>query len=265
MDEKPNYFRVATGLPAHGVVLVFGTIGSLVGLFRGLYWPLLLFGAAEAFYLLILPSLPPFRSFVDARAAAEKAHRLAVDLERIAGKLSPNAKSRLDALNRTRDRILDALRAMGAPQDMERQWRARLDEVAGAALRLLVAVDSTRVDDRDQRLLDSEVRELHEEIAKGGDGPAKAARQQRLELLEKRAGGTGLLKEQRDAAVVQFETLEDLFKELSVQALAGRDAQAFSQRLQGLQAQIDAASQTVAALDRHAATSSELAELKVTR
>lgn len=265
MPDKPNYFREAVGLPAHKLLLFVGIVASLGGLWRGHTWPLLVFAAAELFYLLVLPLLPPFRAWIDRRDAEEKAYQRRVDLERIATRLSPNAKARLDGAVRMRGKILDAIKAMSAPDSMERAWKAKLDELMNAALRILVAVDSTRADDRDQRLLDTEIKELEAEVGKLNDGPAKAAKAQRLELLKKRAGGTGLLREQRDAAVTQFETLEDLLKTLLEQALAGRDAAAFGQRLEMLSAQVEAAGETVAALDRHAETASELAALKANR
>lgn len=65
--------------------------------------------------------------------------------------------------------------------------------------------------------------------------------------------------------MTQLETLEDLLEDLLSQALAGRDAAAFGERLQGLSAQLDAMGDTVAALDRQAGTSAELAELKATK
>jgi hypothetical protein len=74
-----------------------------------------------------------------------------------------------------------------------------------------------------------------------------------------RSGGRGRLAQQREAAVAQFETLEDLLRELQDQALAGRDSAAFGARLATLSAQVEAMGETVAELDRAAETSSELA------
>lgn len=262
MPDKPNYFQEAVGLPYHKAFVLAAVIGSAAGLWRGSYVPLFVFGIAELIFLLVVPGLPGFRRRIDAQKAAEAAHVKAVDLDRIASKLSPNAKARLDGVVRQRQKILDALRTMSAPESMEREWRAKLDELVNAGLRLLVAVDGTRVDDRDVRFQDSELKELREAIAKLADGPAKAAKQQRLELLEKKAGGTGRLRDQREAAVTQFETLEDLLDELQAQALAGRDAAAFGQRLGQLSTQVEALGETVAALDKASETSSELNVLK---
>jgi hypothetical protein len=262
MADKPNYLKEALALNAHKLLLLAGVVISVGGLWRGSVVPLLLFAVAEGFYVLVLPALPGFRAFVDRAHAEEAAHRFAVDLERIASKLSPNAKSRLDGVNRMRSKILDALRAMNAPDSMARDWQVKLDELSSAALRILVAVDGTRVEGRDQRFLESQIKELEAEVAQASAGPARSAKEQRLDLLRKRAGGTDLLKEQREAAVTQFETLEDLLKELQDQALAGRDAAAFGQRLGTLQAQIDAVGETVGALDRHREISSELAPFK---
>ncbi|MBI5543286.1 MAG: hypothetical protein HY901_05320 [Deltaproteobacteria bacterium] len=262
MPDKPNYFREAVGLPAHKVLLLVGVVASLAGLWRGHGWPLLAFLVAEAFYLFILPTLPAFRAWVGRNKAGEAAHQKAINLDRIASRLSPNAKARLDGVTRVRGKVLDSMHAMSAPDSMLRDWTVKLDELVNAALRILVAVDGTRVDDRDQRFLQSEIKDLEAEVAKANEGPAKAAKQQRLDLLKKRAGGTGLLKEQREAAVTQLETLEDLLKDLQDQALAGRDAAAFGQRMASLQVQIQAAGETVAMLDRQSETSSELAVLK---
>ena len=265
MADKPDYFREAAGLNAHKLVLVVGGLASLLGLWRCSLWPLALLAVAEVVFLVVLPALPGFRAWVDRQKADQGAHAKAVDLERIATRLSPNAKSRLDGVTRMRGKILDALKAMDAPDSMQREWGAKLALLTNASLRILVAVDNTRVEDRDTRFLDGEIKELEAELASLADGPAKSAKQQRLEVLRKRAGGTGLAKEQREAAVTQFETLEDLFKELLDKALTGRDAAAFGARLQSLQAQIEAAGETVAALDRAAETSAELAALKAAK
>ncbi|HEY3449144.1 MAG TPA: hypothetical protein VGK67_22495 [Myxococcales bacterium] len=262
MSDKPSYLSVALGLNLHKAILLAGAVGTVFGLWRGTWAFFFLFLAVEAFYLLALPLLPGFRRWVDQTHASEAAHQKAVDLDRIAGKLSPNAKARLDGVTRTREKILDAVRTLNAPEAMEREWRAKLDELVNASLRILVAIDGTRVDDRDTRLLESEINDLKAELAKLPDGPAQAAKAQRLEVLERRSGGKGKLAEQREAAVTQFETLEDLLKELQDQALAGRDSAAFGQRLAKLSAQIEAAGETVAALDRASETSSELAALR---
>jgi len=262
MSHKPDYLRAALALPAHKLLLVVGAVAAAAGLWRGHLWPLALFALAELAFVLVLPALPAFRAFVDRGAAEEAAHQKAVDLERVALKLSPNARSRLDGVQRTCARIMDALKAMDAPASMERAWGAQLGELSGAALRILVAIDQTRVEGRDERFLAAQIEELQGELARAGDGPAKAAKEQRLEVLKRRAGGAGPLREQREAAVTQFETLEDLLKELLDQAVAGRDASAFGRQLQALQARAEALGETVAALDRRRESAAELALLK---
>lgn len=265
MGEKPNPFAVAARHPVHGVLLLIGSVAAVAGLFHGSFWPVAAFAAAETFYLLVVPVLPPFRAWVDRTHAQEMAHRKTVDLERIASKLSPNAKSRLDGISRVRAKILDAMRTMNAPDSMTRDWRVRLDELRSAALRILVAIDTNRADAREERMLASEIRDLETEVSARGDGPAKAAKVQRLALLKKRAGAAGLVGEQREAAITQLETLEDMLKEILDQALAGRDSESFGRRLESLSAQVEAVRETVSALDQHAETVSELAVFKAGR
>jgi len=275
MADKPNYLREAARLPAHKLCVVLGIVATVLGLTRachgnvclwpGSLWPLGLFVVAEVIFLVVLPALPGFRAYIDRLKAEEEAHRRAVDLERIATRLSPTAKSRLDGVMRLRGRILDSLKTMSAPDSMQREWQVKLAELTSASLRILVAVDNTRIDDRDTRLLDSEIKELTAELAGLADGPAKSAKVQRLEVLRKRAGGSGVVKEQPEAAVTQFEIIEDLLKTLLDQALVGRDSAAFGGRLQSLQTQIEAAGETVAALDRGAETAAELAALKAAK
>ncbi len=265
MRDQPSYLKEAAASPTNKLILAVGAIACVGALFRGHSWPLLVLLAIEAFVVLVLPLLPCFRASVDKRLAEERTHRRAVELEKIALRLSPNAKSRLDGINRLQGRILDAVRTLDAPEAMAAQWRVRLAELVNAALRLLVAIDTTRADGRDARFLSSEVETLASEVAKLPEGPVRAAKEQRLSVLQKRAGGATGLAEQREAAVTQLETLEDLLEDLLSQALAGRDAAAFGERLQGLSAQLDAMGDTVAALDRQAGTSAELAELKATK
>lgn len=259
MKDQPDYFAHARKSPVHGAILFTGIVASGAGLWRGTAWPLVVFVVVELLYLFVLPATPPYRRRLDIEHAAERKRQRALELERIAGKLSPNAKSRLNGINRLRDRILDGLKTLGEESALEREWTVRLEQLVNAALRILVAVDATRADDREQRHLQRQYDELRAELETMKDGPAKAAKSQRLEVLGKRLGGLGLTREQREAAIVQLETIEDLLQEMLSTNLSGRDAEAFAQRITTLQAQIEAAGDSVGALDRHAELTAELA------
>jgi hypothetical protein len=260
---KPDYFRLATRHRYHGALLVAFAIGSLAGWWHGSWVPFLVLGAAELLYLFVVPNHPAFRRACDRELAGDEARARARDLERIAGKLSQVAKSRYDGIVRLRQQILDAMKTLGASEALQAQWKPKLDALVNQALRILVAVDATRADDRDKRLLESDVRQLEQEIAAlPAGGAAKAAKQQRLELARQRLADFATTWDQREAAVTQLDTVEDLLKELLAQGLNGRDAAAFGQRLDRLSAQIAAAGESVAALDRHSENHDELAELK---
>lgn len=261
MAEKPDYFKEAVRHPLHQALIAAGVIALVASLWHGALWPVLLFAALEAAYLVIAPRWPPFQRSCDQAAAKEATDRRKLDLERIASRLSPAAKSRLDGILRQRARALDTMKALSPGDPLGRLWEARLDSLSDAALRILVAVDSNRADDRQLRALQSDVQDLEAEIAGLSDGAAKKAKLQRLELARRRLGGFSGLKDQREAAIAQLETLEDLLSELLAQGLTGRDSDTFAQRMDALSAQIQAAGESVAALDRTAGSEDELRRL----
>jgi hypothetical protein len=262
MREKSNYLKEAAAHPTHRLFLIVAAIASVAGLWRGSAWPLVLFAIAEALVLLVVPRLPAFRQSCDQRHAEEREHQRRVELEQIASRLSPNAKSRLDGIVRTRNQILDSLRTLSESRALEATWAPRLASIESAALRILVSVDSTRADARDRRFLESDVKELEAKVAAMPEGAARAAQAQRLELARRRVADQAKIEDQRQAAIAQLETIEDLLQDLLSRGLAGRDSEAFAGRIDGLALQIDASSESVASLDRHAETEAELAALK---
>ncbi len=261
MADKVDYFKEAVRHPLHQALIAAGVIAAVASLWRGTFWPLFFFALAEGAYLVLAPRWPPFQRACDRAAALAAMERRKLDLERVASRLSPTAKSRLDGVLRTKARILDSMKTLSPSDPLGRLWESRLDSLGDAALRILVAVDSNRADDRQQRGLQSDVQELEAELAGLADGAAKKAKLQRLELARRRLGAFSGLKDQREAAVAQLETLEDLLSELLAQGLAGRDDEAFAQRMDALSAQVQAAGESVAALDRAAGSEDELRRL----
>jgi len=265
MAERPSYLREAATLPLHQAFVLCGGVAILVGLWRGLFWPLPVVVGLEVLYLLVVPQLPAFRRRCDVEWAQEQARQHALELERVAARLSPIARSRLEGLRRLQGRILDAMKTLPGSAALEQEWAPRLRALMNAALRILVSVDGTRADDRDERSLRADLEELESEVAKLSDGPLKDAKAQRLVLTRKRLGDLGRIREQREAALVQLDTLEDTLQHLLTQGLAARDAAAFGEQLEGLAAQVEAAGETVTALDRFAGTEAELASLRASR
>jgi hypothetical protein len=262
MREQPDYFKEAVRNPYHQAILVAGVIAIVAGLWIHTWWPLLLVGIGEVAYLIVVPASPKFRRACDRAAAQEASTQRKVELERVASRLSTAAKSRYDGIQRQRSRILDSMKSLSSSDALGREWELRLDSLCDAALRILVSVDAIRADDRDGRLLQTDVQDLEAETAKLPEGAARAAKLQRLELARKRLAGLGGLKDQREAAVAQLETVEDLLQDLLTKGLSGRDSAAFASRIDALTAQVEAAGESVAALDRAAEGEAELAQLK---
>lgn len=263
MREKPNYLKEAAAHPWNRAALLTAAVASVVGFWQGTPWVLVACVAAEALYLIVVPLLPSFRRACDRELETQRARRRALELEQIASRLSPNAKSRLDGIVRTREKILDSMRSLAEARSLEQQWIGRLDALVRSALRILVSVDSTRADERDRRFHESEVKQIETEIARlPEDSAARAAKAQRLELAKKRLSSFAKLQDQREATIAQLETIEDMLQDLLAQCLAGRDADAFAGRIDALAAQISAAGESVAELDRYAEAEAELAALK---
>ncbi len=261
MREQPDYFKEAVRHTYHQVILVAGLMAMVAGLWHHAWWPFLLVAVVEVAYLLVMPASPQFRRTCDRAAAREASYQRKVDLERIATRLSTAAKSRYDGVLRQRSRILDAMKTLSSSDPLGSEWEARLDSLGNAALRILVSVDANRADDRQGRLLQADVEELEAQIAKLPEGPPRAAKQQRLELARKRLSSQGALKDQREAAVAQLETIEDFLQDLLAKGLSGRDSAAFAARIDALTAQAEAAGESVAELDRSAEDEAELAQL----
>jgi hypothetical protein len=222
-------------------------IALVASLWHGVFWPVLFFALAEGACLAMAP-----RRSCDRAAAQEANRQRRLELERIAPRLSPAAKSRLDGSLRQTTRIPDSMKTLSAGDSLGRLLEARLDALGDAALRILMAVDSNRADDRHLRALQVDVQELEAEIAGLAEGAAKNAKRQRRELAQKRLGGFSGLRDQPEAAIAQFETIEGLLGDLLAQGLSGRDGAAFAERMDALSAQVQAAGESAAALDRAA-------------
>ena len=259
---RHSYRQEALSEPLHAITLPGALLLAAWGAFSGRYALLALAAALEVGYLILYPLLPGFRRKCEAAWARDDAQAGRDQLQATASHLSENARARLRTLERHRETILGQLRAMPEGESTAGLWSARLDELVAAGLRILLALDSAPPNPRAAAFDDTEIKRLEQELAQAHDGPAKAAKQQRLENLKARAGRGPNLAEQREAARVQLDTLEDLLEDLERASLEGRDAAAFGARLEQTAALVESARQSVAALDGHAPAQAELAESK---
>lgn len=239
--DRPDYFHEALTHPLHKTALGLLAIALVACLWRRL-WPLaLLMIAAEGIYLAIAPRLPAFRRLCDDKRAREYERKRAAMLEQIASRLSTNAKARYDGVLRVRGKILDTLRTQPNPEVLEALWMPRLKLLAEWALRLLVSIDATRADSRDQRALEGEVELLEREIGALGEGSATlAVKRQKLAMTRDRLQRFAKLKDQREAAIVQLEIIEALMDDLLAKGLASHDEDAFASQLELLSGQVEA-------------------------
>src|SRR5207237_7449198 len=129
-------------------------------------------------------------------------------------RLSPNADSRLRGLERLRETALAQL-----PPPLRERWAPRLTELVEAAAQLLLWLDANPPP---RSPPGPDMEKLRAELAAAPPGPAREAKEQRLALLEARAGRAPQLAEQRQAAVVQLDTLQDLLEDLAAAPLEGR-------------------------------------------
>lgn len=257
-----SYTQEALSEPLHALTLPAALILAAYAVFSGRWAVLAVAAALELGYLLLYPLRPAFRRKCEAGWARDDAQARRDEVARIAQRLGENARARLRSLERHRDQILDQLAAWREGQSLQAAWQPRLEELVSNGLRLLLAIDAGAPNVRAAHADDGELARLRQELAASKPGPARDAKAQRLELLEARAGRGPNLAEQREAAVVQFDTLEDLFEDLERAALEGRDAAAFGARLAQVNALVEATRQSVAALESHQASAGELAEAR---
>lgn len=253
---RHSYLREALTESVHGLVLPIAALLLAGGVFSG-RWSLAFLGVVlEGGYLLVWPMLPGFRRSCDERWAKFERQDQQSRFDTLVQKLSANAQSRLRTLTRAREEILTQFASRADGRVLAESWSPRLDALCEAALSLLLAIDSTPAQAASastNEVSSAEVQRVRAELEKAPAGPLRDALEQRLSLLEAREKRGPKLQEQRATAVVQFETLEDLVTDLRTSVLEGRDANAFGHRLNEVSALVDAARESVNALDAHAA------------
>lgn len=257
-----SYVKEALSEPMHALCLPAALLLAAYAVFSARPGLLAVAAAIEGSFLLVYPLLPVFRRKCQAAWARDDAQGRRDQLQRLSQGLGENARARLHSLERHRDAILNQLAAWPEGQSLQAAWSPRLEELIAAGLRILLAVDAAAPNPRAAGFDGGEIARLEQELAGAHPGPARDAKAQRLELLKARAGRGPNLAEQREAAVVQFDTLEDLLEDLERAALEGRDAAAFGARLSQVNALVEAARQSVAALEAHQPAAGELAEAR---
>ncbi|MBS2029835.1 MAG: hypothetical protein JST54_18180 [Deltaproteobacteria bacterium] len=258
---RHSYLQEALSEPLHALTLPAALLLGAWAVFSGRYGLFALGAALEGGFLLLYPLMPGFRRKCEAAWARDDAQAGRDRLQASAAHLSENAKARLRSLERHRETVLTQLRAWPDGESAAGRWSARLDELVAAGLRILLALDAAPQATA-AAFDDSEIKRLEQEVARAHDGPAKTAKQQRLEHLKARTGRGPNLAEQQEAARVQLDTLEDMLEDLERATLEGRDAAAFGARLEQTAALVESARQSVAALEAQAPGQAELAEAK---
>ena len=239
MVEKRSHLSAALTEQGHALAGLLAAALLAVGVLRGPAW-LAFAGVALEIAWVAFATLSPGRRSRRAQEWAlddrdQRRDRLQASMLR----LSPNAQSRMRALLALRETALGQLPA----GDFRERWHARLDELVEVGLQLLVQLDANP-----PRAPGDDLGNLRSEVAAAPPGPAREAKAQRLALLQERAARTGSAAQQREAAVVQLDTVQDLFEDLARAPLEGRDPAALSARLTEVLALTGAARDSIAAL-----------------
>ncbi len=260
---RPSYLKAAINHPMHRTLLGVLIVLLAICLWRRLWSLAFLLIAAEGLYLFLAPRLSPFQKACDDQNARVEAQKRAATLDQIASRLSTNAKARYDGVQRVCGKFLDTLRAQPSPEALEALWTPRLRTLSEWALRLLVSIDATRADSRDQRALEREIESLEREIAELAEGSAtQAAKQQKLALTRSKLERFAKVKDQREAAIVQLEIIEGVLDDLLAKGLSGHDEAAFGAQLELLSGQVDALGDSLSGMARQQSDAYALDSLK---
>jgi hypothetical protein len=242
-----SYFQEALFEQAHGLFLVPSLFLVGGGLLTFNPFFILMGMALEGGYLLIAPRRASYRRRVDARWAMQARADQQGRWDLLTRKLPDNAQARLRTLTLGREQVLTQLAASPQSQALQALWAPRLDALVDAGLELLLAIAAVPPAAQAAAQLQADADALEKELAQTPPGPAHDARTQRLEHLRRQLAA-GAASQQRDAAIVQYDMLEDLIRELQGASLAGRDVGSFSAELEKLRHLIEAARQSQAAL-----------------
>ncbi|MCL5097728.1 MAG: hypothetical protein M1608_09410 [Candidatus Omnitrophica bacterium] len=278
MDEPPpNYRREFLRSPHHGwVALITLGLGFLsaspLGLIAG--------GTAYVLSWIYLPDMPFFQRWVDrrheaARRAAAMAQVAAFIKRRdaILDELSPACRQRYDALAEVCRNIeaasVDSPIATGSEADPRLR---KLDELMWTFLRLLSIEESlerfleterredvpelTREAEQEVARLNAELQEMKDQVKDQGAGPALesrqrllSSRQERLEVLRKRLQRIEQARQNLALIVSEQERLDQQIKLIRADAVASRNADALTARIDATVVHLDQTNKWLAELD----------------
>jgi hypothetical protein len=219
-EEKPliNYVREAAVLPLN---VAFATVSMLsLGAMLLLRLPgeitwgaLMLMGAAEMFYLRLMPQSKRFRAAVEAKHAVMlKAVEQNLQTVSYLKDLREKELERFSRLFETKNKIIAHLQKKQKAAGDERLLE-RLDQLETHYVQLLYAVSEyqkllERPDDKGG--VEDQINKLEAELQGASPKVADMIRQ-RIALLKKRSHRTEELKEDLRVALIQLDNLDDTF------------------------------------------------------
>ncbi len=273
-ETPPNYRREFLRSPHH---VVFGLLTLGVGFMSGMLLPLIVGATLYALGWIYLPDLPFFRRRVDQRREAAKQAALLAQVEQFKAKrdslldsLSPARRSRYHALAEVcRDIETASADSPLAASDPAGDPRLRkLDELMWTYLRLLGIEESL------ERFLETErredvprvVREAETEAArltqeaeelkkKGGGGTLETkqrylgSRLERLEVLKKRQQRIEQAQANVQLVASEQDRLDQQIKLLRADAVATKNADALTARIDATVEHLDQTNKWLAEMD----------------
>ncbi|MHB9008894.1 MAG: hypothetical protein ACYDC1_18445 [Limisphaerales bacterium] len=271
--QPPSYRREFARSPHHGWMAL-----ATVGLGFLSAQPLFLIAGVTAYALgwLYVPDLPLFRRWVDRRT--EAAQRLAQQAqvaaflrkrEALLGGLSPTRRDRYRDLGEVCRNIEAASTEGGTPPAANDPRLRKLDELMWTFLRLLTIEESLErfleTERREDvpalvREADGELARLNSEIealrAKGNASILDSrqrllgSRQERLEVLKKRLQRIDQAKENLALVVSEQERLDQQIKLIRADAVASRNAEALSARIDATVEHLDQTNKWLSEMDQ---------------
>ncbi|MFZ1729713.1 MAG: hypothetical protein WBQ23_06590 [Bacteroidota bacterium] len=248
MNTYGTYFLKALKSPI-GLIVVGGL--GIITLASGNILPLLAALAGEAMFVAGAPLLPAWRRYIDGRETS-------LALDEAADKTKAELAA-LPAADQQRYRRLEATangirqnyaQYSDASRDFLGTMSARIDEMLGRYLRMLIAKDSytkhlavNSASELELRItkLDGEI--LHdEERVREVKNKQRAVLSQRLEKLRKAEGDSALLE-------AQLGTLEEMVMLLKEQAITMKEPEEITAQLDSLMGEIENTESTVTAIE----------------
>jgi hypothetical protein len=248
-DKPPGrlaWLRTAFLAPANLIGLSGAAGATLV---TGQTLPVIVAGALEAFYLVVVGINPRLRRV--ARAAPDAA-RGEEEVEMLLAELAPSQREHYHRLRDLKEKIESNYRKLPWGRVLAASSESRVDALLTSFLRLLSTLNGYRryLSVADRQALERELRELEAEATGEASPRLREVKGKRVEILSKRLQRFTQAEESRAVVSHQLASIEDLLRLTHEQSIAIRDPEHVTRQLDALSVEVQATEETVREMEQ---------------